>query len=1016
MLVPFLLLLAASLVPAIAQTPSMNVPIGAFAVDASTPNRILFANVNRQPNVLELFPAGPGLLRSIDDGLTWNPILFRPPGQAQPLIYQVIVPPTANSTVYAFTDAEDGAVWKSTDKGVTWAIANTGLPAGGGQFGPVVRGANEQTLFGKLGDGFYRTTDGAATWTLLGTLANSGAAFAVDLTQPTANAPRTLYSSIRSAVYRSIDEGATWQSASVLPLGEGTVVVAVAVDPADGNTVLASAIGTGAGTGIYRSTDRGANFEQVTNTPSANFVFDPFPFRRGVVYASVLNGGCYVRSVNAGRNWGPGVTCLNQAIGGARIAVDFGDSNSLWAATGAGIYRTQDLGATAWVSRFGSVRPTLNVTSVPFDFNLDPNTRGRLELPIRIVETDRWSVPLSLTTSGESWLSIEGSSASTPFTAVVHVSADNLAPGTYTATIRVSSAAVVNSPVEVPVRLTVRSAAAEFGYKAATFAGTGQVGTFGDGGLAIRAAVGNPDSLAIDAANGGVLLSDPTNHLIRKVTPAGIIGRAAGNGQAAFSGDGGEATLASLRTPRGIAVDAAGRLYISDSGNGRIRQVSPEGFIATFAGATAETRVPGGRGLAVDAAGNLYAAFPDNHTVFKFTPGGVISRFAGTGAPGFRGDGADARFAWLTAPDDVAVDRATGNVYIADTDNHRIRVVTPDGRIRTVAGNGSLGFQGDGDNATALALARPQGIAIDPTNGNLVIADTENHRIRIVTREGRMRTIGGTGIAGFSGDGGPALSAQFRGPVDVAVDQQGNIYVADNLNLRVRHLLPSVVPAALSLAGPPVKLAPGGYFSIYGTDFTNVTASAASTPFPEILGGVSVLVNERNARLSFVSPVQINALVPVETETGEARIQIRRDGESSPEIRAEVAATAPSILTFGQNRAVAVNPDGAVNTAEASAPAESVITLYMVGIGLTDPTVGNGEPSPSDPLARPTLPIAASIGGRAAEALFLGLTPGFVGLAQANLKLPPLEAGDHAVVVTVGGVNSNGPLVTVQAP
>ena len=260
--------------------------------------------------------------------------------------------------------------------------------------------------------------------------------------------------------------------------------------------------------------------------------------------------------------------------------------------------------------------------------------------------------------------------------------------------------------------------------------------------------------------------------------------------------------MASLRVPRGIAVDAAGRLFIADSGNARIRRVSPEGFIDTFIGTDPDSRVPGGRGLAVDTAGNVYAAFPDNHLVLKFSPAGAITRFAGTGSAGFRGDGGEAQFARLSAPNDVAFDAATGSVYVADTENNRIRLVTPDGRIRTFAGNGSLGFQGDGDNAAMLALARPQGIAVDPTNGNVVIADTDNHRIRIVTREGRMRTIGGTGIAGFSGDAGPAPGAQFRGPVDVAVDQQGNIYVADNLNLRVRRLLAPVVPRVLSLAGP----------------------------------------------------------------------------------------------------------------------------------------------------------------------------------------------------------------------
>ena len=460
-------------------------------------------------------------------------------GQSQPLIYQVIIPPAANNTVYAFSDAEEGGVWKSIDSGATWAVANTGLPAVGGRVGPALRGPNTMPfiLYVKLGDSFYRTTDGAATWTRLGTLANSGGAFAVDLTQEIADGPRTLYASIRSAVYRSTNEGATWQSTSVLPLGEGSAVAALAVDPFDRNTVLAAALGVGSGIGIYRSTDRGANFERVTtNTPNGDFVFDPYPFRRGVVYSSVLSGGCFVRSLNSGRNWGPEVACLNQAVGGARIAIDFGNLNNLWAATAAGIYRTLDLGAN-WSSRFGSVRPTLSVSSVPFDFNLPPNSQGRLELPFRTLETDRWAVPLNVTTTGESWLSVEGIAPTTPFTAIVRVSSANLAVGTYTATIRVTSSAVANGQSEVPHSVDGSPAGGRVHvYRS-------HICRYGPSGYVRRWRPRHPrggrqPGLGGDRRQRRCTSSKPTNHIIRKIA-AGCIGRAAGNGQAAFSGDGG---------------------------------------------------------------------------------------------------------------------------------------------------------------------------------------------------------------------------------------------------------------------------------------------------------------------------------------------------------------------------------------------------------------------------------------------------------------------------------------------
>jgi uncharacterized protein (TIGR03437 family) len=774
------------------------------------------------------------------------------------------------------------------------------------------------------------------------------------------------------------------------------------VDLIDPNVVLASAFGTGAGQGIYRSTDRAANFTRVHGAQSTGLLADPFG--RPVHYASALESGCIDRSINRGLNWQR--ICIAPAPGGVRLGFDFINPNNLWAATNSGIYRSTDLGAT-WLSRFGPARATLSAPPVALDFTLAPGTEGRLNLILRVLETDRWTVPLTAVIPTEPWMSVTGISGSTPVTAAVRVSAANLPPGAYTAMIRVTSSAAANSPLEIPVRLNVRAAPEEFPFTASTFAGTGLIGIFGDGGSATRAAFGNPDSLAVDA-NGNVAISDPSNHAIRRVTPGGTINRIAGNNQGAYSGDGGEAVLASIRGPRGIAYDASGRLFIADSINGRIRRVTPEGFIDTMV-----TGLPGMRGIALDAQGNVYAAFPDEHFIAKVSVAGVASIFAGSGVAGFRGDGGEARFARFTTPNDVAVD-AAGNVYIADSGNHRIRVVGTDGKVRTVAGNGIPGFQGDGDTATSLSLANPLGIAIDPVTGSVVIADTDNHRIRVVTPEGRLRTIGGTGTAGFGGDDGAGLAAQFRNPVDAAVDRRGNVYVADNLNVRVRRLDAPIIPQVVSLVGTEVKLAPGGYFSIYGANLAASSASASATPLPSNLGGVGVTINGRDARLSFVSAGQINGQVPLETPPGTAQFRLMRAGSASPEFPAEVSAAAPAILTFEANRAVAVNLDGQVNTSGTPTAEDSIITVYLTGIGSTDNAVGDGEAAPNDPLARPRLPFRATIGGQQAEVLFLGLAPGFAGLAQANLRVPKVGRGEHAVTITVGESVSNAPVISVQ--
>jgi uncharacterized protein (TIGR03437 family) len=809
-----------------------------------------------------------------------------------------------------------------------------------------------------------------------------------------------MFSAQGNAVYRSLDEGATWDIASTLPLGAGSTIVAVLVTPTDPNVVLASGLGPGAGTGIYRSTDQGDNFTRVAVSQASTLFNDLFG--RPIVYASAFECGCLDRSFDNGRSWAR--VQLSGLPGGARLALDPRNANKQWAATAAGVYHSTDHGFN-WLTRFGFVRPTLSAPLVPFDFSLPPSSQGRLELPLRVLETNRWTLPLLVTTTGQPWLSVS-EATSTPATPIVRVSTRDLTPGAYAATLRVTSAPAANSPFEVPVNLTVRAVEPEYGYTASTYAGVGQTGIFGDGGPAVRAAFGNPDSVAVDGA-GAVFLSDPANSAVRSISPDGIIRRAAGNGQASFSGDGGEAVLAALRSPRGLAFDAAGNLYIADSDNTRIRRVTPNGFIFTLA-----ERVPGVRGLAVDAAGNVYAAVPALHAVLRVAPSGALSLFAGVGLPGYRGDGGRAFLARLSSPHDVAVDRASGNVYIADTDNHVIRVVTPDGIIRTYAGNGNPGFQGDGEAATAVALARPQGICTDAA-GNLYIADTDNQRIRAVEPGGRIRTIAGNGEPGFSGDSGPALAAQLRNPVDVAVDGSGNVYVADNVNIRIRRAAAPVIPRAVSLAGPSVKVAPGGFFSIYGAGFTNAALSASSLPYPATLGGVTVVVNGRQARLSYVSPTQINGQLPARTEPGAARFRMILSGASGPELPLDVAPSAPAILTFGQNRAVAQNPDGQVNTADNPAPPEAILTVYLTGIGLTDTAVDDGQAAPADPLARPVLPVRATVGGKPAEVLFLGLAPGYVALAQANLKPAALEPGDHPVVITVGEASSNAPVISV---
>jgi len=394
-------------------------------------------------------------------------------------------------------------------------------------------------------------------------------------------------------------------------------------------------------------------------------------------------------------------------------------------------------------------------------------------------------------------------------------------------------------------------------------AGTGDTGSFGNGLKATSAGLNAPLGAAYDSA-GNLYIADNSNSRIQKVSQDGTISTFAGTGVAGFGGDNGPALQAQLNFPTDVRVDLANNVFINDQANNRIRKVTPQGIISTVLGDGGSTPFqagqpgtktslvsPGLAGIGLDSAGNLYVAdFGGNRVIEVDAKTGLVSNIAGTGTPGSARENVPAAAAALNNPSGVAVDNA-GSIYISDTNNFKIRKITG-GLISTYAGNGQFGFAGDGgpaksanfrgafglavdlqgnlfladrdnfrvrrvdaatqtistvagngtsfDNgvpAAGLLLFKPAGVNFAP-DGSLIIADTLSDIVRRVSPAGIAFTVAGTGGDGFSGDGGLATSAELSFPFGSAFDSQGNLYIADQDNNRIRKIDASGVIATVA--------------------------------------------------------------------------------------------------------------------------------------------------------------------------------------------------------------------------
>lgn len=346
---------------------------------------------------------------------------------------------------------------------------------------------------------------------------------------------------------------------------------------------------------------------------------------------------------------------------------------------------------------------------------------------------------------------------------------------------------------------------------------------------ATEASISLVDGVAV-APNGDIYISQRDHNIVTRVDSKGLIHTIAGTGKSGFSGDGGPANKALLRMPAGLHFDKAGNLYIADRENHRVRKVDTNGNISTIAGnGTAGFSGDGGpatqasinlpSGVTSDSKGNLYISDRSNNRIRKVDTNGTISTYAGNGNEGYVGDNGPALKATLDKPFGITMD-PKDNLIIADRGNNRIRKVTPNGIITTIGGDGGFYFIGDNGPAYRASVAGPTGVALD-SKGNLFIADNYNNRVRVIDNLGMIRTFAGTGTQEYNGDSEVARETNLRKPFAIAIDQNDNLIVADRSHYRIRRIDPQ---------GSKVETVAGDGVKMFGGDGGPATGARLNFP------------------------------------------------------------------------------------------------------------------------------------------------------------------------------------------
>jgi len=955
-------------------------------------------------------PSGSAALyRSQDRAATWN-IVGGGVGPAK--VLALAADPQRNAVLYAGTSH---GVFATADGGLSWKATSSGLP-NDAVSSVAVDPMNPSTVYACMGEGLYQSTDGANTWKQI--LASPVVSVALAATK----AGQIYAGRMAAPILRSTDGGASWQE-----VGAAVTANALAIDPTNAFIVYAAT----SRSGVYVTTDGGMSWafsnlglaSGATPVTVHTIAIDPRIPQR--LYAATNNG--LFRSSDGGNLWTPAGTGIGtRAV--LSLAINSQDANFVYAGTvGAGIFRSSDGGDT-----WSAMGPA----------NLDANAVG--------VDSAGVFVYAGL------YVGTQG------FVTKVNSSGNALVYSTYIGGAGLSEGKAITVDGAGHAYVCGATDASDFptsnAYQASI--GGGQDAFF----LRLNAAGSGLDYSSFLGGHGddvcqGVALDPQGNVYLAGNTYARFSGASAndfptspsafqrsspGGGQdcfvSKFDDSGHRLTFSTYLGGSGVdgcfglAVDRAGNAYLSGmttSPNFPLTQSSLGGTIpsppvlqfsssfvtrltsdgtdlsysALLGGLKGDSEVDG---LALDLQGRVYLTGYTKASDFPLTANALSSIVPQNGKT-------------IVSVVDPNFNKLVYSTLLPGSGPDAGSQIQPDvfGNAWVIGTAYSSQFP-----ATADAIVHPATSVPTPYVAELDVAAS-----KLLHATYLAGTAGGTGRAiALSPDGtvfvaGSTLSTDFpvqSGPFQTAKSIDYAVFV-QHLDFSQSVPVPVPVPAVSPTIAAVVNgasfaggsLAPGEAITISGTNLANITAQFDLAP-PTTLGGTSVSVNGQDIPLFYVSPTQINGQLPFEILAGPATVKVTANGVTSTAASITVAAAAPGIFLVGTNRAAATNSEGSVNTSANPAAAGDTVTVYFTGIGPLDHAVATGAPAPlGGPLSRAALPVAITIGGQPADVLYAGLTPGSISLAQANIVTPNLPSGDYPIVITVGGVASNAPVISI---